>query len=91
MFPCSMIHVPKKCCDQSACEPPSEEMAKPTLAIVSEINLQGTVMFLMHQFWSEVGSALKDMECLFVPQYHLQLLLSSYSICDSEISPQIWS
>lgn len=50
MFPCSMIHVPKKSCDQPACEPPSEEMAKPILAVVSEIHLQGTMMFVSISF-----------------------------------------
>lgn len=30
---------PEKCCDQPACEPPSEEMVRSILAVVSEIHL----------------------------------------------------
>lgn len=43
MFPCSLIHVPKKCCDQPAHEPPLKETAKPSNSL--KIPLQGRVMF----------------------------------------------
>lgn len=49
------MHIPKECCDQPACEPSSEETAKPILAIVSEIHWQGTVLFLSISFGVKEG------------------------------------
>lgn len=54
VFPWSLIQVPKKCCDQLACEPPSEEIERPILAIVSEIPLQA-VLFLSIGFGVKEG------------------------------------
>lgn len=44
----------KKCCDQLACEPPSEETERSILAIVSKIHLQA-VLFLSINFGVKEG------------------------------------
>ena len=55
-FPCSLTDAPKQSCDQTACEPPSEETDRPILlARFSEICLQGAVLFLNIGFGVEEG------------------------------------
>lgn len=55
MFPCSLMGSPKQCWDRTAHEPPSEETDRPVLARVSEMCLQGPVLFLNTGFGVEKG------------------------------------
>lgn len=51
MFPCSLMHVPKKCCDQPGYEPPSEERAKPSNSLRNSFARNSDIS--KHQFWRE--------------------------------------